>query len=117
MPHFFVPDRKTFYYRSHVPERLQRLLNGRTQIWRSLKCTDKEEARLRSVAWEHRLLQLYRTLKRHGEHMTNEQRKALVSHWLDAELEYAEDCRATAGVISDEKRDGYLEVLAMLQQD
>ena len=35
--------------------------------------------------------------------MTEKQREALVSHWLEVELDYAEECRATAGRISDAK--------------
>jgi uncharacterized protein DUF6538 len=34
--------RKRYYTRSGVPTRLQRLLNGRKQIWRSLKTADKD---------------------------------------------------------------------------
>ena len=37
--------------------------------------------------------------------MTNEQREALVSHWLERELEEAEDARTMSGPISDEHRE------------
>jgi integrase len=101
MSYFFVPARKSFYYRSHVPKRLRRLLKGRREVWRSLFCKDKDEAKLRAAVWDNRTLQLYMTLRKQGDRMTEEQREALVSEWLDAELEYAEDCRATAGHMSE----------------
>jgi hypothetical protein len=34
---FVHKTRKVYYHRSNVPERLQPLLAGRAQIWRSLK--------------------------------------------------------------------------------
>ena len=105
MSYFFVPARKSFYYRSHIPRRLRRLLKGRREVWRSLKTSDKDEAKVRSATWDSRTLHLYMTLRKQGERMTEEQREALVSQWLDAELEYAEDCHATAGKISEAKRD------------
>jgi len=37
--------------------------------------------------------------------MTNEEREALVAHWLEAELDEAEDARTLAGTISDEDRE------------
>ncbi len=55
---FLHPKRKLYYHRSGVPARLRRLLNGRGQIWRSLKTTDKDEAQARSAAWESRVQQL-----------------------------------------------------------
>jgi integrase len=57
------------------------------------------------------------TLRRQGEGLTEEQREALVAEWLDAELEYAEDCRATAGRISEAKRETQLEGLAIMQEE
>ncbi len=34
---FLHPKRKSYYHRSNVPTNLQRLLKGRSEIWRSLK--------------------------------------------------------------------------------
>jgi hypothetical protein len=48
--------------------------------------------------------------------MTEEQREALVSQWLDDELEYAEDCRPTAGRISEAKLEAQLEGLSIMQE-
>ena len=82
MSYFFVPDRKSFYYRSHVPRPLRRLLKGRREVWRSLFCTDKDLAKLRAATWDRRTLHLYMTLRKQGDRMTEEQREALVSQWL-----------------------------------
>jgi hypothetical protein len=43
--------------------------------------------------------------------MTDEQREALVSHWLEVELDEAEDGRALAGHISQDYREGVWHVL------
>jgi integrase len=57
------------------------------------------------------------TLRTQGDRMTEAQRETLVSKWLDAELEYAEDCRATAGRISDLNRAAQLEGLSIMQEE
>src|SRR5215472_4940271 len=99
---FLHPKRGTFYHRTNVPERLKRLLCGRRQIWRSLKTADKDEAQARSAQWDARVQRLFATLKREGERMNEAEREALVSFWLESELEYAEDCRVLAGPMNEE---------------
>ncbi len=113
----FFPERKTYYYRSHIPESLRLWLKNRREVWRSLDTLDKDVAKIRAAQWDSRTLQLYRTLRRHGERMTEDQREALVSQWLDAELEYAEDCRATAGRWSQSQVEGNLEGLSIMQDE
>jgi hypothetical protein len=44
--------------------------------------------------------------------MTNEQREALVAHWLEIELDEAEDARTLAGPLSDDYREGVWRVLS-----
>ena len=44
--------------------------------------------------------------------MSNEQREALVSHWLEVELDEAEDARTLAGSLSDDYREGAWHVLS-----
>lgn len=112
---FLHPTRKTYYHRTDVPYRLKRLLKGRTQIWRSLKTKDKDEAQARSAAWDSRVQRLFTDLKRNGERMTEEQRERLVDYWLENELDYAEDCRALAGRMSEAHRESQLDGLAILQ--
>jgi hypothetical protein len=41
------------------------------------------------------------TLKRHGEHMNTERIEALLSQWMESELDEAEDYRATCGSVTD----------------
>ena len=81
-------------------------------MWRSLKTVDKDEAQARSAAWESRLRCLFLALRRHGDRMTNEQREALVTHWLEVELDEAEDARTLAGPISDEYREDVWHLLS-----
>ena len=117
MSYFFVPDRKSFYYRSYVPKELRDLLNGRREVWRSLFCTDKDEARLRAADWDIRTQQVYMTLRKQGGRMSDAQRDALVAEWLEAELEYAEDCRVTAGRMSESMVEAQLEGLSIMQDE
>jgi hypothetical protein len=115
MPTVFLhPKRKTYYHRSVVPRRLQPYFRGREQLWRSLKTEDKDEAILKSAQWTARIQQLFLTLKKQGERMTDEQREALVSHWLEVELDEAEDARTLHGFASDEYREGFWHVLSDL---
>jgi len=117
MSYFFVPDRKSFYYRSYVPKELRNLLNGRREVWRSLFCLDKGEAKRRAADWDHRTQRVYMTLCKQGNRMTEDQRNALVAEWLDAELEYAEDCRVTAGRMSENQMEAQLEGLSIMQDE
>jgi hypothetical protein len=114
---FRHPKRKMYYHRSTVPISLQRFLKGREEIWRSLKTADKAEAKVRSAAWESRVQRLFLMLGREGDRMTEEQREALVSHWLEVELDYAEECRATEGRISEAWRERQLEGLSVLADE
>ncbi len=109
---FLHPKRKTYYHRSVVPRRLQPYFKGREQLWRSLKTEDKDEATLKSAQWTARIQRLFLTLKKQGDRMTNEQREALVSHWLEVELDEAEDARTLAGSLSDDYREGIWHVLS-----
>ena len=109
--------RKVYYHRSVVPKHLKRLLMGRAQIWRSLDTNDLDEARARSAAWDARVQRLFVALKKDGNRMTEQEREALVAHWLESELDYAEDCRVLAGPISDDHRESQLEGLSIMYDD
>jgi integrase len=111
---FLHPKRKTFYHRSIVPRRLQPYFKGREQVWRSLKTADRDEATIKSAQWTARIQRLFLTLKKQGDRMTNEQRDALVAHWLEVELDEAEDARTLAGPVSDDYREGVWHVLSDL---
>jgi hypothetical protein len=109
---FLLPKRKTYYHRSVVPRKLKPYFKGRQQLWRSLKTEDKDEAILRSAQWTARIHQLFLTLKKQGDRMTEDQREALVAHWLEVELDEAEDARTLAGSTSDSYREGVWHVLS-----
>jgi hypothetical protein len=83
-------------------------------VWRSLKTADQEEAGLRAAQFDTATRRLFLTLKRHGDRMSEEEIGALVQQWLEAELDYAEDCRVMAGPVSDDHREGYLEGLSIM---
>lgn len=115
MPTVFLhPKRNTYYHRSVVPRRLQPYFTGREQLWRSLKTEDKDEATLKSAQWTARIQRLFMTLKKQGDRMTDEQREALVAHWLEVELDEAEDARTLNGYASDDYREGVWHVLSDL---
>jgi len=69
------------------------MLNGRREIWRPLKTTDRDEAKARSSAWTARIERLFVTLKKHGECMTKEEHEVLAARWPEADL----DCRGLQG--------------------
>lgn len=115
MLHFFHhPTRKTYYHRAQIPRKLRQHFKGRVELWRSLRKADKDEAQARSAAWESRVRQLFLALRRYGDRMTNEQREALVAHWLEVELDEAEDARTLNGYASDDYREGVWHVLSDL---
>ena len=113
---FVHPSRKSFYHRTHVPKRLRQLMAGRAEVWRSLDTLDKAEAKARSAAWDSRIQRLFVTLKKDGDSMTDAEREALVTYWLESELDYAEDCRVLAGDISDAHRESQLEGLSIMEE-
>ena len=102
---FFHKRRKKFYTRAYIPQKLRRLLGNRPELWRSLNTADHDEAALRSAQWDTRLHRVFLRLKRYGERMTQTEIDALVEHWLDAQLDEADDFRAVEGPFSDEDRD------------
>jgi hypothetical protein len=104
--------RSSFYHRAVIPRRLRPLFKGRAQLWRSLKTTDRDEAKLRSLTWKTRAQRLFLTLKREGPHMTPAEIERLIAQWMDAELEKSENLRAVHPV-SDE----WLEGASMVWRD
>lgn len=59
-----------------------------------------------------RVQKVFVTLKQYGERMNTQQIEALISRWMDAELEEAEDYRATCGPVTDEYRDDVSLILS-----
>ena len=104
MATLFAPrSRPSLYFRAIIPRHLRPLFSGRSQLWRSLKTNDKDDARLRSLTWQSRTQQLFLTLKRHGERMNKTEIDALIARWMDAELDEAEDYRAAHRLNEDQR--------------
>jgi hypothetical protein len=108
---FFHKGRKTYYTRAYIPRKLRRLIHNRLELWRSLDTADADVAALRLALWDTRLHRVFLTLKREGKYMTQVEIDALVEHWLEGELDYADDCRALAGPVSDAHRESQLDGL------
>ena len=113
---FFHPTRKTFYQRGRIPKNIRQHFKGRVEVWRSLRTADQEEADVRSLQLDARTKQLFFTLNREGRRMTQAQIDALVDRWLESELDYAEDCRALAGPVSDADRESQLDGLGIMHE-
>ncbi len=111
MSPFLPSDRVTLYARVFIPLDLRLFFHGRAEVWRSLRTADKDLAQVRADKWKTSAKGLFFTLKRYGHSMTKEQIEALVTRWLDARLELAEDYRASLRPISDDQRYGAWHVL------
>ena len=98
---FTPPGRKTLYHRALIPLRLRHYFKGREQLWRSLKTTDPDEAKLKSLQWDTRAQRVFLTLKKHGATMSPSEIDALIERWMEAELEVGEDHRATHPVTEE----------------
>ena len=48
---FFSKKRKSIYHRIQIPRQLRPAFKGRSEISRSFKTTDKDEARARAWQW------------------------------------------------------------------
>lgn len=98
---FLPKQRKSIYHRIQIPRQLRLYFEGRVEIWRSLKTNDKDEARAKVAHWRSRAERVFTTFRKHGEHMTHEEREAVVDRWLNEALEEAEDYRALSGPFGD----------------
>ncbi len=114
MSTFLLKSRKAIYSRVIIPKALRKYFGERVEVWRSCRTLNKDEATCRSLKWKAEAKRLFRTLRQHGGHMKKEQIEALVSNWLEAELDYAEDCRALAGRMSDDERESQLDGLGIM---
>ena len=114
MSTFLLKNRKGLYTRVFIPKALRLFFGERVEVWKSLRTTDQEEASYRSLKWKLQAKRLFKTLRQCGERMTKDQIEILVSNWLEAELDYAEDCRAFAGLLSDDRREENLAGLDIM---
>ncbi|MDE3042627.1 MAG: tyrosine-type recombinase/integrase, partial [Nitrospirota bacterium] len=74
--------------------------------WRSLRTTNKDEAKALSAQWHARTQRVFATLKLKGESMTAPEIERLIARWMESTLDEAEDFRATCGPVSDDRREG-----------
>ncbi len=114
---FLSQKRKYLYHRIWIPKALRHFFNGREEVWRSLRTSDKEEARCRAHQLDSQAKRVFFTLRRYGHSMTPEQLDSLVARWLDARLEQAEDYRASMRLISEDQRYGAWHVLHDQMED
>lgn len=98
-------NRPSFYHRAIIPRGLRPLFRGRAQLWRSLSTNDRDDATLMALAWKIRAQRLFQILKRQGAHMTPAEIEALITRWMDTELDKSENLRAVHPV-SDEWLEG-----------
>src|SRR6478752_1194032 len=114
---FLSRKRKSLYHRIWIPKALRHFFQGRQEVWRSLKTTDKEEARFHAHQLDSGAKRVFFMLRRYGHSMTPEQLDTLVARWLDARLEQAEDYRASLRPISEDQRYGAWHVLHDQMED
>ena len=90
----FQPRRRLcFYHRAVIPQALRPYFRGRRQVWKSLRTTDPDQARLLTLTLQARTQRLFLTLKREGQYMTTADIARLIADWKDTELERLEDVR------------------------
>src|SRR3989442_13640118 len=53
---------RTYYYHRNVPKRLRPLLGGKAQIWKSLRTSDRDTAKLRSLEEGQRAERMFQAL-------------------------------------------------------
>ena len=104
MSTFLLKNRKPIYTRIFIPKVLRTFFRERIEVWKSLRTVDREEAPYHSSKWRLHAKRLFRTLHQHGKYMTKDQIEALVSIWLESELEDFEKWRDTYGLISEHHR-------------
>lgn len=87
----------TYYYKRAVPLALRPLMGGRSQIWKSLRTSDKEEAKLLSLRVGQEVERLFESLRRkaaapadpetvartHAQRLLTKDARARVTHPMD----------------------------------
>ena len=53
---------RTYYYHRNVPKRLRPLLGGKAQIWKSLRTSDLNQAKLRSLEEGQRVERMFQAV-------------------------------------------------------
>ena len=92
--HFIPLHRLKYVFRVTVPRSLAPYFRRR-QIWRSLKTSDKDRARLRAAQFTVHFQTLFLKLKAEGAFMTPTEIETLVARWLAAEVITIEESLAS----------------------
>lgn len=58
----FPRKRQSFYHRSIIPHRLRPYFKRRVQLWRSFKTNNRDDAKLKALAWDARVQRVFVTL-------------------------------------------------------
>src|SRR5262249_10730367 len=114
---FLPTGRKIQYTRLTIPRGLRRYFRGRREVWRSLRTSDRRLGKAQSDRWLAQGRQLFVTLERRGKYMSPYEIEDLVARWLENRLEFAEDCRALMGPMSDDCREANLGCLDMTREE
>ena len=108
----FLPQkRQALYHRISIPKGLRRYFRGRREVWRSLRTTDREQARVQAFQLESLAKRVFFTLKRYAHLMDNETIERMVAGWLETAIEQTENEWFLGGPISDEEYEDRYEKL------
>lgn len=108
---FLPANRQSLYCRIHVPLVLRGFFSGRTEVWRSLRTTDREQAQVRAAQIESHAKRVFYTLRKHGHLMDQDTIDRIVAQWLETAIEETEKEWFLGGPISDEEYDDRYEKL------
>lgn len=91
-----------FYSRLIVPHAFRSHV-GRREILKSVRTTDRAQAKLKADVWEGHLAELFLLLRRHHETMTPDQIAALVQRYITDSLDAGEEDRSARIVCEDQR--------------
>ena len=114
---WFHAARKSYYIRLVVPRNILPLLGGRVEFWKSLRTADRAKAKLKAATFESTGRCLFLHLQHYGASMRQEQINALVSQWINSELERTEQALAEGGTNSLDEAEDYKDVYGTLLEE
>jgi len=106
----------TWYYRRFVPLKLQPLLGGRREVWKSLRTSDFDEAKLLSLRVGQDVEKEFQALKKRAATLQASP-ETLARAYEKATLTTDTQWRATRGAVDDETLDAELLALTSAVED
>lgn len=106
--------RGVFYCRVHVPIALRATLNGRSQLWKSLRTRSRVVADIQAARWEGRVVRLFPYLMKFAPSMTSEQIQWLVAEYVNATLDTVEEFSLTQSRTDSEREAASLAITDQL---